>query len=383
MSNSFTRILFLLIMFLSPLVSQGQDVYDSAYIRRVQDTVDRYIRRHPELRYPKSGTKKFSLIPVYGAMYSPEQKLMAMGGFMGSFRTSGDTLVPLSQVGAIASVSTNLHIAGALAGSVFSGNGGFLFTWSAKFNNSPGRFWGLGYENAASGKDPGSMTERRLRIRTDYLYRHSGSFMAGVMLGYNFYKVAELSAPELLEGQPLAADYLYAGLRLDVDTRDDMFSPTEGLYINLEQGFWFPTVMDSWFSKTSFIADFYFSGWEGAVFAVDMTGEFNSAAAPWMFWPEVGGDERMRGYYLGKYRERNFIAAQLELRQKIYKWHGIALWGGAGNVFGSSKEFRIKNTLPTYGAGYRFSFYSLVFRLDFAFGNNGQWAVLAGFNHSF
>lgn len=383
MSNSFIRILFLLILFLSPLAVRGQDVYDSAYIRRVQDTVDRYMRKHPRLRHMNSGSGKFNVLPVYGAMYSPEQKFMAMGGFMGSFRTSQDTLVPLSQVGAIASVSTNLHIAGALAGSLFSGDGKFLFTWSSKFNNSPLRFWGLGYDNAASGNDPGTMTEMRLRIRTDYLYRHSGSFMAGAMLGYNFYRVADLSDSSLLAGHPIAADYMYAGVRMDVDMRDDMFSPSRGVYLNIEQSFWFPTVMDSWFSKTSFIADFYFSGWEGAVFALDLTGEFNSAAAPWMFWPEVGGDERMRGYYLGKYRERNFIAAQLELRQKIYRWHGIAFWGGAGNVFGSFREFRIKNTLPTYGAGYRFVFFSLVFRLDFAFGNNGQWAVLAGFNHSF
>ena len=52
-------------------------------------------------------------------------------------------------------------------------------------------------------------------------------------------------------------------------------------------------------------------------------------------------------------------------------------------VFPAFGRLRIKNTLPTYGAGYRFTFLGLVLRLDAGFGLRGQWAVTAGVSHSF
>lgn len=116
---------------------------------------------------------------------------------------------------------------------------------------------------------------------------------------------------------------------------------------------------------------------------MDLYGQVNSRTAPWTVWPDAGGDIRLRGYYKGRYRDRNLLSAQVELRQKIYGPHGAAVWGGAGNVFPSFQELNIKNTLPTYGAGYRLSLLGLVLRLDAGFGLRGQWAVIAGVSHSF
>ena len=82
-------------------------------------------------------------------------------------------------------------------------------------------------------------------------------------------------------------------------------------------------------------------------------------------------------------KTRNLLSFQLELRQTVYRSHGLAAWIGAGNVFPSFGDLDIKNTLPTYGAGYRLSFLGLVLRLDAGFGLRGQWAVTAGLSHSF
>lgn len=118
--------------------------------------------------------------------------------------------------------------------------------------------------------------------------------------------------------------------------------------------------------------------------AVDLYGNVSSVSAPWTVWPEAGGDVRLRGYYQGRYRDRNLLSAQVELRQRIYGSHGLALWGGAGNVFPSFSNLNVKNTLPTYGAGVpRFTFLGIVLRLDAGFGLPGQWAIIAGVSHSF
>ena len=73
---------------------------------------------------------------------------MAMGGFMGRFRTSPDTLVPHSSVGAVAMISVNLSALGAVMGKVYSPSGSFMFEYMLRFDNSPRRFWGIGYEAA-------------------------------------------------------------------------------------------------------------------------------------------------------------------------------------------------------------------------------------------
>ena len=129
--------------------------------------------------------------------------------------------------------------------------------------------------------------------------------------------------------------------------------------------------------------DIYFGRWSGGVLAVDLYGDLSTDWAPWTMWPESGGDVRIRWDYRVRYRDRNLLSAQVELRQIFYRSHGVAVCAGAGNVFPAFVRLRIKNTLPTYGAGYRFTFLGLVLRLDAGFGLRGQWAVTAGVSHSF
>lgn len=63
--------------------------------------------------------------------------------------------------------------------------------------------------------------------------------------------------------------------------------------------------------------------------------------------------------------------------------HGIAVWGGAGNVFSNFKHFKWNETLPTYGLGYRWEFKKRVnIRLDYGFGK-GQSAFYFNINEAF
>ena len=97
----------------------------------------------------------------------------------------------------------------------------------------------------------------------------------------------------------------------------------------------------------------------------------------------LGGSYQMRGYYEGQYRDNDLIQTQVELRQHIYNRHGIALWGGAGNVLPKFKYFKWKETLPTYGIGYRWEFKKRVnVRLDYGFGK-GQSAFYFNIDEAF
>ena len=66
------------------------------------------------------------------------------------------------------------------------------------------------------------------------------------------------------------------------------------------------------------------------------------------------------------------LTSQIELRQKIYRRHGIVGWIGGGQVWGTDR-FRWGNTLCSFGCGYRFEFKNKMnIRLDYGWGNFGN-----------
>ena len=89
----------------------------------------------------------------------------------------------------------------------------------------------------------------------------------------------------------------------------------------------------------------------------------------WFAMSKMGGDERMRGYYSGQYRDRIQASAQLEYRYRFNNRYGIVTWVGAGNIGSKMSELTDTKWLPTYGVGYRFAFKPRVnVRVDFGFG---------------
>lgn len=91
----------------------------------------------------------------------------------------------------------------------------------------------------------------------------------------------------------------------------------------------------------------------------------------------------MRGYYDGRYRDKNVVDMQVELRQHVWKRNGVAVWVGAGNVFPDFSSFKVKHILPNYGFGYRWEFKKRVnVRLDLGFGK-GQTGSIFNINEAF
>jgi outer membrane translocation and assembly module TamA len=85
--------------------------------------------------------------------------------------------------------------------------------------------------------------------------------------------------------------------------------------------------------------------------------------------PALGSDEMMRGYYNGRYRDRNLIAGQTELRYRLSDRIGVAGFAGTGTVFNHS--FSFNDLKPNYGGGLRYFFdveKGLSVRMDYGFG---------------
>ncbi|HKI45837.1 MAG TPA: hypothetical protein VKA08_10955, partial [Balneolales bacterium] len=83
--------------------------------------------------------------------------------------------------------------------------------------------------------------------------------------------------------------------------------------------------------------------------------------------------EIMRGYYKGRYRDRNAAQAQVAFRQHLTGRFGLCLFAAAGQVWPNIKSIGLKDLKWAAGGGLRFNLNPndpINLRLDVGFGEH-------------
>lgn len=164
------------------------------------------------------------------------------------------------------------------------------------------------------------------------------------------------------------------GIFTQYDSRDISYNASKGIFFKTEFK-WYPKWLGNTgrdFGRVSVTFDAYKKIWKGGILAYDLFADFTFGNPSWHMYSKLGGMERMRGYYQGRYRDKYLVETQVELRQKIYRRHGIVGWIGVGQVWGRNK-FDFDHTLCSFGVGYRFEFKNRMnIRLDYGWGAYGN-----------
>lgn len=361
--------------------ASAQNEVDTAQL--VRDEVYQYCLRHPQLF--RTEKERFKITPLYGLLYTQEIGLMALGGFNGSYRGTNDDSVPFSNLSVSLSVSTKLFLMTDIRGEWFSpyvntSAEKIRIRYNASARYMPERFYGIGYDCGEAGLY-GEFRNLAIDVRADVLFK-LGNFLIGPTIGFDMMKLDKFKETALPEDYHENYSSFMFGAVGEFDTRDDEASPERGVFIRSDNSFR-PAFDGTNGLHCTVTADFFVPLWSGGCLAFDLYGDFSSADSYWMNWGTFGGDSRMRGYYAGRYRDRNNISAQAELRQWFSEMHGAAIWGGAGTVFPDFKSISFSKLLPTYGIGYRLRALGMLIRLDAGFGSRGQWSLYIGFNQAF
>lgn len=248
----------------------------------------------------------------------------------------------------------------------------------------PIHFWGLGYltaDNATRSKySQGSASGDISYIRR---LTKGLSVGAGVEATYlKAYDIEPLAEEYLLMAGATQRELFSAGVSLmaEYDGKSYEDNIVRGYYAKL-LGTFYPQALgnqsnDMWRAEATF--DYYQPLWRGAVAAFDIYAQLWSQNTPWLLWSKVGGDSRMRGYYYGRYIDRDMATAQLELRQTIYGPISGVVWGGVGTIFSSFKHFDIEQLLPNYGLGLRVAAGGRTsLRIDYGFGRHSNGLVVS------
>jgi hypothetical protein len=169
---------------------------------------------------------------------------------------------------------------------------------------------------------------------------------------------------------------LEIGTGIIYDNRHNVLNVRHGLYAEL--AYLHSDV--SWGSDYNFSTLFLESRYfhpvgKRNVLAFHTVGQFNFGTTPFNQLALMGGESIMRGYYLGRYRDKHLMATQIEFRMlplpfKFTKRWGVAAFVSTGTVFNDFNYLQFNKFVVAGGAGIRFLLFpkkDIYTRVDIAF----------------
>ena len=180
------------------------------------------------------------------------------------------------------------------------------------------------------------------------------------------------------------------GLNLSFDNRDYPYYPTRGFTFSIR-----PKLNRAWLGSdndyidTDYKFSYFNSLQDNLILALNIAGGFASGDVPFDGYQNYGVRNSLRGYEAGKYKGRNMIASQAELRWRFHnKWGGV-VFGGTGSIWGNEnngeEEFE-RTWLPSVGLGLRYMVSKekkINVRLDYAVGVDGNQGLYFGVMEAF
>lgn len=379
-------IMMILLSFPASDIIRGEELCDSAagstrkpgLLKRILNYFDNSNKEK------KTSGMDFSIIggPYYSSTMGLGIGLVASGLYHSS---GSDTLLPPSNASLYGKISTKGFGSVGISGTHISPADSYRITYLTELMMDPSDYWGIGYEKGDNDANESEMKRTGIKAECAFLIHLGSQLYAGPKVAFDYVHAYDIERPDLLEGMRSTTWNIGIGITLSYDSRDVLTNPHRGMYAAVTQSFRPGFIGNKHsFSTTEILFDTYRTLWSGAMLAYDLRSTLNFGSPSWHTMARIGGSYSMRGYYDGRYRDKNMMATQIELRQHVWRRNGIALWAGAATVFRHFSDIRMRRLLPNVGIGYRWEFKKDVnVRLDIGFGKNGQSGFLFNINEAF
>jgi outer membrane protein assembly factor BamA len=170
-----------------------------------------------------------------------------------------------------------------------------------------------------------------------------------------------------------------------IDSRDDIGAATTGSFTRATVSVGSRAVGD--FSFRRFVVDArrYARLGAGSVIAMQFQYDGLFGNLPFDQLPMIGADTAMRGYPRGRFRDKQAVTAQVELRSAYRRRVAAVAFAGAGTVAPVFGKLPSGTWFPTAGAGVRALLsprWRVIGRMDLGFGR-GSWGVNVGLGEAF
>lgn len=252
----------------------------------------------------------------------------------------------------------------------------------------PNSYWGVG--NATPDSAEENYTENTPRLQFWLRRKIYASFYVEGRLDAQYLLVQGLSTEGLLAKRSVlgarGGRTIGLGLTVGWDTRDHAIQPHRGAFYELSAMGWQRAIGSEYdFGELTLNLRQYFSVTETHVLALQLYGQFLGGEVPFYKMAQVGGQRLLRGYYEGRYRDKELMAAQAEYRLPIFWRFGAVAFVAAGDVSDRWTHFSLDHVKWTAGGGLRFLLNDderLNLRADFAF-NIHTWGLYINITEAF
>ncbi|WP_051359973.1 BamA/TamA family outer membrane protein [Adhaeribacter aquaticus] len=358
------RVLFLLLVLqISFSEAQGQSPnFISRYIKKiVNDTT--HTARPQFLFYPTLG-------------YSPETSLeMGISGLY-VYYANGDTTNRLSEMNGFGFYTLQEQYGLIADHNLYSNHNKWAFPGRIRYQSFPVLYHGIGPESPP--EQLAEVNSRQLQIRERALRQTIKNLYFGLEVDYQ--RLSSVNF-DFNSDEPFAlplggngSKNLAFGLGILYDTRHNVLNVRNGQFSELA----FLKYNTRWggdYNFSTIISDnrFYRSLNKKHVLAAQVLGQFTTGNTPFNMLALMGGENMMRGYYAGRYRDKNQVAAQAEYRLlplPFSKRWGATFFVSTGTVFNTFTSFNYKDFVVAGGGGIRYLLFpkkDIFTRLDVAF----------------
>lgn len=326
----------------------------------------------------QDSTRKGSLLPLPIAFYTPETRFGFGAAAVYAFRFHNQPdSSKASQVQLGFAYTQNKQILSYMPWRLYWKDSQYLSYGEIGYYRYNYFFYGIG-----NGQDPNYSELFDLsfpRIRLNFLRKISPNHYVGLRYWLDAMDITGVEpGGQLASGMvPGSSGSVTSGIGItnSYDTRDQVFTPTRGKFLEAALVFNYRAT-GSEFSYTRLTADYsmYFSlPWEHVV-ATNAFADLVFGEAPFTQLAQLGGTQKMRGYYLGRFRDDKLWLLQAEYRMPLFWRLGLVAFGSWGMVAEEFDDFAMRWSRLTYGGGLRFKLLKkegLNMRVDYGYGKGG------------
>ncbi len=320
---------------------------------------------------------KIVLAPVI--IYTPETKLgLGVGAkYLFKLRGSGDETRTSNMPMSVIYTLENQFVA--YSGfEIFSNQEKWMLTGNLQFQIFPQFYYGIGRTTPETNEE--EFTYNQVLIEPILLKQlFARHLFLGGGIRYNRIGGVETVPDGLLETDNYSGSQgstsVGAELAIVYDSRDNLLNAHKGWYAEFTHGMYGKILGGTHkFQLTRLDLRHYFRPFKNrpSVLAFQLVTHFSFNDVPLNELGALGGGEIMRGYYEGRYLDRNMVAMQAEYRFNLTGRLGGVVFTGVGDVAPSVQSFRFANLRGSVGFGIRFLLDSredLNIRADWGFGN--------------
>ena len=246
------------------------------------------------------------------------------------------------------------------------------------FQKYPNRFYGIG--NYTSSSDEEEFTPKTVLVKATFYASLASHVNVGPALRYESTTMGEIDPAKRIAGGTLVGSNggVSAGLGFAAnwDSRDNTFAAYSGSFYQL-------TVL---FNQKSFGSDYtytdaqvdlrnFFEVVPKHVVAVQAAGEFMGGNVPFQNLARFGGQNIMRGYFDGRYRDKHGVVIQAEYRLPLWWRFGLVGFAGVAQVADQIAHFGMNRFWFAGGAGVRFAWNPeerVNIRMDYGVGSHSD-----------